>query len=55
MAGVPAHMIWNRFSFSNFLNTAEGQFAYDTPDSSRTPFDLDKLVADQQREERVVV
>ena len=24
-ADAPAHMIWNRFSFSNFLNTAAGQ------------------------------
>lgn len=24
----PAHMIWNKFSFSNFLNTAGGQLRH---------------------------
>jgi hypothetical protein len=57
---LPAHMIWNRFSFSNFLNTAanEWTFSIDAAFHQRVPltaFDLDKLIADEQGQKSVVI
>lgn len=53
-------MIWNRFSFSNFLNTAVKGRPLSTDGAfyqrfSLTAFDLHKLVADEQSQQSVVI
>lgn len=50
-------MIWKRFSFSNFLNTAEASLSssFIRPEQPLISLDLNKLVTYQKREQSVVV
>lgn len=55
---LPAHMIWKRFSFSNFLNTAikvRMSAGFRPLVWILTAFDLYKLITYQERQERIVV
>ena len=47
---ISAHIIWKRFSFSNFLNTARSLDLVRDEGGGRTSFNLDELITDQKRE-----